>query len=151
MPQDLSQKGPASPDQGKIAEFLRLAEEMDRAENALATAKDANRAGAETVLKETRSKLQTFIGGCSEEDRRALGTFFLRQQEFMHVEQARDLAHSKITRVLNWLPHTVGAVSEPIARLSGETMRLLATTLGLTAYGLYRGAKTTYNVFSTAA
>jgi len=139
MTQTVPEDGQTPAPEGKIAEFLRLAEAVDSAGS------DAEK------RREAQANLDQFEGSCDPADRTAIKQYFLRLLEFQNVESSRALAHSKITRVLNWLPHTVGSAAEPIARLSGETMRLIASTLGLTAFGLYKGAKTTYDVFRTAS
>lgn len=156
MPINISQTPDAS--QGDlVTRFLQMDREMDEAEAHLRRVQGEKTNDPQAVdaadanVRAVRSRLQAFIGECSAEDRKQLETFFLKQQAFQNVENARALARSKITRVLNWLPQAVGAAAEPVARLSGETIRLITTTLGHSARGLYTGAKSTVDAFRTAA
>lgn len=126
------------PPTGKLPEFLKLVDQVEVARG--------------NQKKTVQRELEQFISYCTEAERLELKQHF--ESLITHdetVESARRVYRSRFRKVFNAVQETVGAVSMPIARLSQKTLQLVGTTLGLSAYGLWRAGVTTVNTFRNAA
>lgn len=127
---------PSSPT-GKLSEFLNLVDRMDAAHG--------------DQKNEVQRELNQFISSCSEAERQQMRQYF--ESLITHdetVESARRVYRSKLRRIFNAMQVTVGAVALPIARLSQNTVKLVAATIGLSIVGLAQGIRTAQTFHNAA-
>ncbi len=133
MPRDASRAGSEREVGGNVSPhiltFLRLTRAHDQ----------AVRSGNEQDVETAREQLQLFYGSLKPEEREGIEEFAAREILGKVIEDQRGWIHRNVVRALH-IPHRlVGASVEPIAKLSGRTVELVAMTLGWTVRGMVRG------------
>jgi hypothetical protein len=124
-----------------VLEFLTLSEEL---EQALQTKNPVE-------ITQVRSRMKIFYGTLDEEKQHGIQRFIQQEAAGMRIADERSTVMNMMQRTLNAPGMVVHALAETVPQLTGETLRLIVTTLGFAGYGLYRGGKTVRNIFRQAA
>lgn len=66
------------------------------------------------------------------------------------IAQQRNMSHSRVTNVLDWVPYLIHTVGKPVARAVGETVDVTLTLIGETLGGAVRGGKAIHQALKTA-
>jgi len=108
-----------------ISTFLRLSDELDHAVR-----------GKDEKEKElAHQKLSVFYGTLSADQQIELQEFAKREVLGKVVEDQRGWIHRTLVRAMH-VPHRiVGASAEPIAKFTGETIKLIVMILGIGIVG----------------
>jgi hypothetical protein len=132
-----STEGPQEQEDGNndlpahLSEFLRLTQALDE------IMKEKDRDPVE--ITRARAELSEFYGRLDPDKRVDIEQYVQRERVGRVIEAERGQFNDRVARAMHWPARVVRAGVEPVARLSGETTRLVAMTLGLTVRGAWTG------------
>jgi len=124
-----------------LSEFIDLSRKLD--ENL--KKKDSI---AETRLQ---NRLRIFYATLTEDQKADIQMFIERERAGMRIEAERSRTNRALHAVLRTPVLMMGALAETVPQFTGKTLELIIATLGLSAAGIVKGARTTYRAFKKAA
>ncbi len=98
--------------------------------------------GAEKEIVERISAIRQFYGTLTAGQQSDVMGYIEQQNAAQTIEDVRSKTYRGVTRVLHWPALALRAAGPPIAKLWGETVKLIAMALGYTVKGVVSGLAT---------